>query len=162
MYFQYLVPRWNAACFWRYIFSPITIMSMDLFNCVCRMPVRIIIINELISRLSTISNFSWDEILSMVSEAYAWDFTRRASSPKGWSRESSPQMRSVRVWWNSFNNAMVLLLVQAICSVLRTPVASIDHLSVLLTDSDASKVQWTLDCFNGMNPFGLVCTFPFR
>ncbi|KAL2254140.1 UNVERIFIED_CONTAM: hypothetical protein Sindi_0208700 [Sesamum indicum] len=36
----------------------------------------------------------------------------------------------------------------AICSVLRTPIASIDRLSVLLADSDASKVQWTLDCFN--------------
>ncbi|KAL8527973.1 hypothetical protein ACS0TY_005691 [Phlomoides rotata] len=42
------------------------------------------------------------------------------------------------------------VLLKAICSVLRTPVASIDHLSVLLTDSDASKVQWTLDCFSGM------------
>ncbi|KAI3445343.1 hypothetical protein Pfo_002008 [Paulownia fortunei] len=42
------------------------------------------------------------------------------------------------------------VLLKAICSVLRTPIASIDHLSVLLADSDASKVQWTLDCFNGM------------
>ncbi|KAL0357311.1 UNVERIFIED_CONTAM: hypothetical protein Scaly_1416800 [Sesamum calycinum] len=41
------------------------------------------------------------------------------------------------------------VLLKAICSVLRTPIASIDHLSVLLADSDASKVQWTLDCFNG-------------
>ncbi|GER32933.1 cell cycle checkpoint control family protein [Striga asiatica] len=40
--------------------------------------------------------------------------------------------------------------VKAICSVLRTPIASIDHLSGLLPDSDASKLQWTLDCFNGM------------
>ncbi|KAL6582671.1 hypothetical protein OROMI_004749 [Orobanche minor] len=42
------------------------------------------------------------------------------------------------------------VLLKAICSVLRTPIASIDHLSVLLADSSASKVQWTLDCFNGM------------
>ncbi|KAL2468585.1 cell cycle checkpoint control protein family [Forsythia ovata] len=42
------------------------------------------------------------------------------------------------------------VLLKAICSVLRTPIASIDHLSVLLPDADASKVQWTLDCVNGM------------
>lgn len=42
---------------------------------------------------------------------------------------------------------------QAICSVLRTPVASIDHLTVQLADSDASKVQWALDCSNGMKTF---------
>ncbi|KAK6159875.1 hypothetical protein DH2020_003256 [Rehmannia glutinosa] len=47
-------------------------------------------------------------------------------------------------------NNMLMLFKQAICSVLRTPIASIDHLSVLLADSDASKVRWTLDCFNGM------------
>ncbi|XP_042002135.1 cell cycle checkpoint control protein RAD9A-like [Salvia splendens] len=42
------------------------------------------------------------------------------------------------------------VLLKAICSVLRTPVASIDHLTVQLADSDASKVQWALDCSNGM------------
>ncbi|XP_042017535.1 cell cycle checkpoint control protein RAD9A-like [Salvia splendens] len=42
------------------------------------------------------------------------------------------------------------VLLKAICSVLRTPVASIDHLAVQLADSDASKVQWALDCSNGM------------
>lgn len=42
------------------------------------------------------------------------------------------------------------VLLKAICSVLRTPIVSIDHLSVLLPDPDASKVQWTLDCVNGM------------
>ncbi|KAF7144350.1 hypothetical protein RHSIM_Rhsim05G0139400 [Rhododendron simsii] len=42
------------------------------------------------------------------------------------------------------------VLLKAICSVLRTPLTSIDHLSVLLPDRDASKVQWTLDCFNGV------------
>lgn len=51
---------------------------------------------------------------------------------------------------------MLLLFMQAISSVLRTPIASIDHLSVLLADSDASKVQWTLDCFNGMKPFCFI------
>ncbi|KAH7867324.1 hypothetical protein Vadar_031969 [Vaccinium darrowii] len=42
------------------------------------------------------------------------------------------------------------VLLKAICSVLRTPLTSIDHLSVLLPDPDASKVQWTLNCFNGV------------
>ncbi|KAM0014527.1 putative exodeoxyribonuclease III [Helianthus debilis subsp. tardiflorus] len=42
------------------------------------------------------------------------------------------------------------VLLKAICSVLRTPLTSIDHLNVILPDPDASKVQWTLDCFNGM------------
>ncbi|KAI8555701.1 hypothetical protein RHMOL_Rhmol05G0194900 [Rhododendron molle] len=42
------------------------------------------------------------------------------------------------------------VLLKAICSVLRTPLTSIDHLRVLLPDRDASKVQWTLDCFNGV------------
>ncbi|CAA3007082.1 cell cycle checkpoint control RAD9A isoform X1 [Olea europaea subsp. europaea] len=42
------------------------------------------------------------------------------------------------------------VLLKAICSVLRTPIVSIDHLSMLLPDPDASKVQWTLDCVNGM------------
>ncbi|KAA8545175.1 hypothetical protein F0562_019936 [Nyssa sinensis] len=42
------------------------------------------------------------------------------------------------------------VLLKAICSVLRTPITSIDHLSVLLPNHDASKVQWTLDCYNGM------------
>ncbi|KAL7105982.1 hypothetical protein ACP275_07G082600 [Erythranthe tilingii] len=42
------------------------------------------------------------------------------------------------------------VLLKAICSVLRTPIASIDHLNVVLPDSDSSKVLWTLECFNGM------------
>ncbi|KAI3979942.1 hypothetical protein MKX01_042596 [Papaver californicum] len=42
------------------------------------------------------------------------------------------------------------VLLKAVCSVLRTPVASIDRLCVLLPKSDASKVQWTIDCNNGM------------
>ncbi|XP_047322290.1 cell cycle checkpoint control protein RAD9A isoform X2 [Impatiens glandulifera] len=42
------------------------------------------------------------------------------------------------------------LLLKAVCSVLRTPVTSIDHLSVLLPDQYASKIQWTLDCYNGI------------
>ncbi|KAJ8526384.1 hypothetical protein K7X08_028861 [Anisodus acutangulus] len=42
------------------------------------------------------------------------------------------------------------VLLKAICSVLRTPIASIDHLSVSLPNPDASKVQWTLNCHNGM------------
>ncbi|XP_010427892.1 PREDICTED: cell cycle checkpoint control protein RAD9A isoform X2 [Camelina sativa] len=42
------------------------------------------------------------------------------------------------------------VLLKAVCSVLRTPLASIDHMSVQLPDHDASKVKWTLECFSGM------------
>ncbi|MCL7043731.1 hypothetical protein MKW94_020775 [Papaver nudicaule] len=42
------------------------------------------------------------------------------------------------------------VLLKAVCSVLRTPIASIDRLCVLLPKSDASKVQWTIYCNNGM------------
>ncbi|XP_060203145.1 uncharacterized protein LOC132631573 isoform X2 [Lycium barbarum] len=42
------------------------------------------------------------------------------------------------------------VLLKAICSVLRTPIASIDHLCVSLPNPDASKMQWTLNCHNGM------------
>ncbi|KAL8109349.1 uncharacterized protein LOC141671985 isoform X2 [Apium graveolens] len=42
------------------------------------------------------------------------------------------------------------VLLKAICAVLRTPIASIDHLRVHLPNPDASKVQWTLDCNNGL------------
>nr|XP_017243568.1 PREDICTED: cell cycle checkpoint control protein RAD9A isoform X1 [Daucus carota subsp. sativus] len=42
------------------------------------------------------------------------------------------------------------VLLKAICSVLRTPIASIDHLRVHLPSPDASKLQWTLDCNNGL------------
>lgn len=47
---------------------------------------------------------------------------------------------------------LVLLLtyhLQDICAVLRTPVASIDNISMKLPDPDASKVQWTLECYSG-------------
>lgn len=42
------------------------------------------------------------------------------------------------------------VLLKAICSVLRTPIASIDNLTVQLLDPDASKVKWTLECCSGM------------
>ncbi|KAG9152968.1 hypothetical protein Leryth_023756 [Lithospermum erythrorhizon] len=42
------------------------------------------------------------------------------------------------------------VLLKAICAVLRTPLASIDRLSIHLPDPDAPKVQWTLECFNGV------------
>ncbi|CAN8269657.1 unnamed protein product [Cochlearia groenlandica] len=42
------------------------------------------------------------------------------------------------------------VLLKAVCSVLRTPVASIDHMSVHLPDHDASKVKWALECVSGM------------
>ncbi|XP_022719427.1 cell cycle checkpoint control protein RAD9A [Durio zibethinus] len=42
------------------------------------------------------------------------------------------------------------VLLKAVCSVLRTPIASIDHLTVKLADPDSSKIQWTLECYSGM------------
>ncbi|KAK1388699.1 hypothetical protein POM88_016877 [Heracleum sosnowskyi] len=42
------------------------------------------------------------------------------------------------------------VLLKAICSVLRTPIASIDHLRVHLPSPDSSKIQWTLNCNNGL------------
>ncbi|CAI0551179.1 unnamed protein product [Linum tenue] len=42
------------------------------------------------------------------------------------------------------------VLVKAVSAILRTPIQSIDHLRVQLPDPDASKVQWTLECNNGM------------
>ncbi|KAL9275146.1 Cell cycle checkpoint control protein RAD9A-like protein [Drosera capensis] len=42
------------------------------------------------------------------------------------------------------------MLLKAVCAVLRTPIAYIDHLRMQLADPDASKVQWSLECFNGM------------
>ncbi|XP_062084813.1 uncharacterized protein LOC133790969 [Humulus lupulus] len=50
----------------------------------------------------------------------------------------------------SGNQVECSVLLKAVCSVLRTPIASIDSLSIKLPDPDASKVQWTLECFNGM------------
>lgn len=52
--------------------------------------------------------------------------------------------------------------VQAICSVLRTPLTSIDHLNVTLPDPDASKVQWTLNCYNGEHFFPHYCIVVMR
>ncbi|VFQ84997.1 unnamed protein product [Cuscuta campestris] len=50
------------------------------------------------------------------------------------------------------------VLLKAVCSVLRTPFASIDHLSVSLPHPDASKVLWTLDCYNGIKKaYGINC-----
>ncbi|EOY11496.1 Cell cycle checkpoint control protein family isoform 5 [Theobroma cacao] len=42
------------------------------------------------------------------------------------------------------------VLLKAVCSVLRTPMSSIDHLTLKLADPDASKVQWALECYSGM------------
>ncbi|XWS64521.1 hypothetical protein CRYUN_Cryun05aG0011000 [Craigia yunnanensis] len=48
------------------------------------------------------------------------------------------------------------VLLKAVCSVLRTPIASIDHLIVKLADPDASKVQWALECYSGMKKVYLI------
>ncbi|KAA0048027.1 cell cycle checkpoint control protein RAD9A isoform X1 [Cucumis melo var. makuwa] len=50
----------------------------------------------------------------------------------------------------SGNQVQCSVLLKAVCSVLRTPIASIDHLKVQLPDPDALKVRWSLECFNGM------------
>ncbi|KAL5701220.1 exodeoxyribonuclease III [Ranunculus cassubicifolius] len=42
------------------------------------------------------------------------------------------------------------VLLKAVCSLMRTPISGVDRLRVYLPDPDASKVQWTLDCNNGM------------
>ncbi|KAK8633626.1 hypothetical protein V6N13_014469 [Hibiscus sabdariffa] len=42
------------------------------------------------------------------------------------------------------------VLLKAVCSVFRTPIASIDNLTVKLADPDASKIQWALTCYSGM------------
>nr|POF01960.1 hypothetical protein CFP56_06411 [Quercus suber] len=49
----------------------------------------------------------------------------------------------------SGNQVQCSVLLKAICSLLRTPIASIDNLSVKLPDPDASKVQWALECYSG-------------
>ncbi|KAM5561178.1 cell cycle checkpoint control protein RAD9A [Rosa sericea] len=50
------------------------------------------------------------------------------------------------------------VLLKAVCAVLRTPIGSIDHLSVNLPDPDASKVQWTLECYSGMRKsYWIIC-----
>ncbi|KAL5566006.1 hypothetical protein UlMin_029170 [Ulmus minor] len=54
------------------------------------------------------------------------------------------------VYTISGNHVECSVLLKAICSVLRTPITSIDHLNISLPDPDASKVQWTLECYNGM------------
>uniref|UniRef100_A0A2N9I5X9 Uncharacterized protein n=1 Tax=Fagus sylvatica TaxID=28930 RepID=A0A2N9I5X9_FAGSY len=54
------------------------------------------------------------------------------------------------VYTVSGNQVQCSVLLKAICSLLRTPIASIDNLSMKLPDPDASKVQWALECSSGM------------
>nr|XP_010938419.1 cell cycle checkpoint control protein RAD9A [Elaeis guineensis] len=42
------------------------------------------------------------------------------------------------------------VLLKSVCSILRTPVASIDRLSALLPSPDSPKLQWSLHCLNGV------------
>ncbi|PKI74036.1 hypothetical protein CRG98_005514 [Punica granatum] len=42
------------------------------------------------------------------------------------------------------------VLLKDVCSVLRTPITNIDHLDVQLPDPDASRLQWVLECYNGI------------
>ncbi|KAK9136913.1 hypothetical protein Sjap_007507 [Stephania japonica] len=50
----------------------------------------------------------------------------------------------------SADSVQFSVLLKAVCAVLRTPVSSVDLLSVVLPGSDASKVQWILQCGDGM------------
>ncbi|CAJ1960813.1 unnamed protein product [Sphenostylis stenocarpa] len=54
------------------------------------------------------------------------------------------------VYTVSDNSVQCSVLLKAVCAVLRTPITNIDHLTVRLPDPDAPKVQWILDCYNGM------------
>ncbi|KAJ1380895.1 Rad9/Ddc1 [Sesbania bispinosa] len=54
------------------------------------------------------------------------------------------------VYTVSSNPVQCSVLLKAVCSVLRTPISNIDHLTVRLPDPDAPKVQWILDCYSGM------------
>ncbi|KAK7284372.1 hypothetical protein RJT34_19117 [Clitoria ternatea] len=54
------------------------------------------------------------------------------------------------VYTVSSNSVQCSVLLKAVCAVLRTPIMNIDHLTVKLPEPDAPKVQWILDCFNGM------------
>ncbi|XP_028770830.1 cell cycle checkpoint control protein RAD9A [Neltuma alba] len=54
------------------------------------------------------------------------------------------------VYTVSGNLAQFSVLLKAICSVFRTPITNIDRLTVRLPGPDASKVQWILECCNGM------------
>ncbi|KAK8491093.1 hypothetical protein V6N12_009706 [Hibiscus sabdariffa] len=45
------------------------------------------------------------------------------------------------------------VLLKAVCSVFRTPITSIDNLTVKLADPDASKRQWALTCYSGKKSF---------
>ncbi|KAK8573510.1 hypothetical protein V6N13_009600 [Hibiscus sabdariffa] len=49
------------------------------------------------------------------------------------------------------------VLLKAVCSVFRTPIASIDNLTVELADPDASKIQWALTCYSGKLVLALEC-----
>lgn len=53
----------------------------------------------------------------------------------------------------TWHSCLLVVPCKAVCSVLRTPIASIDHLRVQLPDPDSLKVQWSLKCFNGELPF---------
>ncbi|KAJ4955407.1 hypothetical protein NE237_012190 [Protea cynaroides] len=50
------------------------------------------------------------------------------------------------------------VLLKDVCAVLRTPIASVDDLSIRLPNSEASKVQWILNCLHGLKKtYGITC-----
>ncbi|PIA61475.1 hypothetical protein AQUCO_00300761v1 [Aquilegia coerulea] len=54
------------------------------------------------------------------------------------------------VYTVSADQVQCSVLLKAVCSLMRTPVTGVDRLCIHLPDPDAAKVQWTLDCHNGM------------
>ncbi|KAH9293078.1 hypothetical protein KI387_041719 [Taxus chinensis] len=56
--------------------------------------------------------------------------------------------------------AQCSVLLKAVCTVFRTPSTSMDHLSIFLPDTEATKLQWTLDCINGIRKtYWIVCNY---
>eukprot|EP00249_Psilotum_nudum_P009684 c22093_g1_i1 orf=64-1500(+) len=46
--------------------------------------------------------------------------------------------------------AQCSVLLKAVCTVFRTPPGNMEHLIISLSDMEASKLQWTLECLNGI------------
>lgn len=52
------------------------------------------------------------------------------------------------------------VLLKAVLTIFRTPPTSLERLSILLPDAEATKVQWTLDCINGIRKtYWITCNY---
>lgn len=55
-------------------------------------------------------------------------------------------------------NAACSVLLKSVCTVFRTPTSSMEKLTITLADKDASKLQWTIQCLNGIRKtYGITC-----